>query len=284
MNIGSRAGTLAALSSAQYKAAFAAAVSACDALDGLADGVIGNPQACTFDPVALQCGAATANSDPAICLTAAQVGTLHSLLSDLKLSDGTTVYASYAWADLSGFGPYFGALGGGFALLATNDPAWLTPAKQASFNLDVDYFRFGNGLARRGADHDKAAIASFVASGKKLIAWHAGSDNLLSAHDQARNYATMVGMAKTMGLADADTNTRLFIVPGADHGQGASLSEVDWATAIMDWVEKSTAPTQLTYSFTAGATTRRLPVCQHPKYPKYNGAGDVNAATSFTCS
>jgi hypothetical protein len=27
-----------------------------------------------------------------------------------------------------------------------------------------------------------------------------------------------------------------------------------------------------------------MPVCQYPRFPKYNGAGDVNAASSYTCS
>jgi hypothetical protein len=284
LNVGSRAGTPAALTSAQYTAAFGAAVSACDGLDGVVDGVIANPQACTYDPAALQCGAATANSDPAICLSAAQVSTLHSLLSDIRLSDGTLAYTKYSWGDFSGFGAAFGALGGAYAMLATNDPTWMTPVKQATFNLDTDYYAISTGLMRRGLDNDKVGIASFVASGKKLISWHDGSDNLLSGNDHARNYATMTSIAKSMGLSDPTTNTRFFIVPGGSHAQGASLLEVDWASAIIDWVENDNAPAQLQYAFTQNSVARTIPVCQYPKYPKYNGSGNVNSAASFTCS
>ena len=140
------------------------------------------------------------------------------------------------------------------------------------------------GLSQIGADHDKAAIASFVASGRKLISWHGGSDGLLSPADHYRNWTTMAGIAQSKGLADPGTATRFFIVPGATHGVGQSLWEVDWASAIMAWVEDGSAPQQLVYTVTNGVTTRSKPVCRHPLYPRYNGSGDVNQASSYTCS
>ncbi|WP_432730658.1 tannase/feruloyl esterase family alpha/beta hydrolase [Variovorax sp. W6] len=275
-------GTPAALSPAQTGAAYAAALSACDSLDGASDNLIGNPQACTFDPAVLQCGMAGASTDPSICLSAAQVGTLKSFLSDLKLSNGSTVLSGYSWGNGLGLG--WGGLGGGFAFLASGDAAWFTPARQSGFVLDTDFYMLSSGLARAGADHDKVAIASFVASGKKLISWHDGSDALLSPNDHYRNWTTMTGIAKSMGLADPDTATRFFIVPGGGHGAGASLQEVDWASAIMGWVEDGNAPTRMTYSFTSGGTARSMPVCQYPRYPKYNGSGDANAAANYTCT
>lgn len=286
LNLGSKNGTPAALSSAQYTASYASAVAACDAQDGSTDGYLANAAGCTFDPALLQCGLATANADPTLCLSAPQVQTLKGLMSLLKLSDGTVVYSGFNWSDFSAFGGAFGFLGGGFAMLATNDPSWLTPAKQATFNIDVDYPLIGYGLQKLGADHDKAAIAAFVASGKKLISWHDNGDNLLSPNDHARNDATMTQLVKGLGVADPTVNTRMFLVPANFHGAGAALTEIDWASAIMDWVESGTAPTQLTFTFTpSGATVaRNLPVCLFPKYPKYNGSGDVNAATSYTCT
>ena len=119
---------------------------------------------------------------------------------------------------------------------------------------------------------------------KKSQSWHAGSDALLSPNDHFRNWTTMTGIARSMGLADPDSATRFFIVPGGGHGAGGSLQEVDWATAIMGWVENGAAPTQMNYTFTSAGTARSMPVCQYPRFPKYNGAGDVNAASSYTCS
>ena len=47
-----------------------ALVEACDAIDGLKDGIIDDPRRCQFDPVKLQC---KTGSDEAACLTPAQV-------------------------------------------------------------------------------------------------------------------------------------------------------------------------------------------------------------------
>ena len=274
-------GSPAALSAAQSSAAYAAAVSACDALDGVNDQVLANPMACKLDPAALQCGAAGASSDPAICLNAEQVRLARSYLQDLQLPDGRTVLSAYWWGPR--LGQYWGQIGGGFAFLATGNAAWLTPARQAAFLLESDYPLLTEGFARMGADHDKAAIARFVASGRKLISWHAGNDDVLSPNDHYRNWYTMTGLARSEGLANPETATRFFVVPGTSHGQGQLLQEVDWATAIMAWVENGVAPTQLTYSFQSGAGSRSIPVCQHPLYPRYQGAGDVNLASSFSC-
>jgi feruloyl esterase len=109
-----------------------------------------------------------------------------------------------------------------------------------------------------------------VASGKKLLAWNDAGDPLVSASDHARNHATMVQLASLLGLADPRANTRLFIVPGSTHGAGGDLAQIDWLSAIVDWVESNKAPVQLTYSFAVGTTNRSLPFCEYPQYARYN--------------
>jgi feruloyl esterase len=286
LNLGSRVGTPAMPSFDQWTAVTAAAVTACDVLDGVTDGIIANQSACDFDVTTLQCGQPTADPNPAICLTPAQVQTVRDITSDLKLADGTTVYSGFTWADWDSYIPGWGLLGGGNAILATGDSTWFTQAKQQSFILDRDYPIFQYGFRLAGADPDKRKVAAFVASGKKLISWHDGSDNLVSINDHVRNYSTMTNIAKELGLTNPLTNTRFFVVPGGSHTQGQALTEVNWFAAITDWVEMNIAPEQLVNNKTDDATgivVRTLPVCQHPKYPRYNGAGDVNSAASYTC-
>jgi feruloyl esterase len=286
LNLGSRVGTPAMPSFDQWSAVTAAAVTACDALDGVTDGIIANQSACNFDVTPLQCGQPTADSNPAICLTAAQVQTVKDVTSDVKLADGTTIYSGFTWADWAPHIPGWGLLGGGNAILATGDSTWFTAAKQQSFNLDRDYPIFQYGFRIVGAAPDKSKVAAFVASGKKLISWHDGSDNLTSFNDHVRNYSTMTNIAKGLGLTNPSTNTRFFVVPGGSHSQGQALTEVNWFNAITDWVEMNIAPEQLVYNRIDDVTgiVRTLPVCQHPRYPRYNGAGDVNSAASYTCT
>ncbi|MGO1068831.1 tannase/feruloyl esterase family alpha/beta hydrolase [Lysobacter sp. CA199] len=280
--------TPAALSAAQYRAAYASAVAACDARDGASDGYLANPASCDFEPALLSCGLPTANSDPGLCLSIAQVRTLKGLLSPLRLPDGGVLYSGYRWTDFSRWlaGGFYNDLGGGYAFLATGDRAWLTQAQQARFDLARDYPLIRNGLRQAGVDNDNAAIAAYVASGKKLISWHDGGDPLLSAPDHYRNHQAMIGAAKASRAGDPAANTRFFLVPGNDHGAGSALTQIDWAGAIVDWVEKGVAPTRLTYTFIQPGSTapRSLPVCLYPQYPRYDGRGDISAAASYTCT
>jgi hypothetical protein len=288
LNLGSRLGTPAMPSQAQWRAVTAASITACDALDGVTDGMIANQAACDFAVASLQCGEPTADPDPAVCLTGEQVQTVKDVTSDLKLADGTTVYSGYNWTNWYPHVVGFGMLGGGNAVLATGDPTWFNElAKQQSFNLDHDYPIFQYSFRIMGAAPDKSKVAAFVASGRKLISWHDGSDNLTSFNDHVRNYSAMVNLAIGLGLTDPATHTRFFVVPGGSHTDGADLTEVNWFDAITKWVEKNIAPEQLVYNkrdTTTGAVLRTLPVCRHPRYPRYNGAGDVNSAASYTCT
>jgi hypothetical protein len=302
LNTAAKAGTAAEIAPAQYAAAYSAAVATCDASDGLADNYLANPGACTVTAASLQCGQPGANPDPALCLSPAQVPTLAGLLGDVTLSTGATAYSKYNWTNFAppstipgvpGQGaPSYGGLGGGFAFLATSDPLWFgapppatAPAPNlASFDVNRHYYVFSSGLLRLGADHDKNAIAAYVASGRKLLSWHDAADPLLSVNDHVRNFTTMANAAKALGLPDSRTNARMFVVPASTHGAGGRLTEIDWLSAIIDWVENNRAPDQLTYNFAVGTTARSMPVCEAPKYPRYNGSGDVNAASSFTCT
>nr|WP_246294893.1 tannase/feruloyl esterase family alpha/beta hydrolase [Schlegelella koreensis] len=282
MNMARLVGTPAMPAQAQWTAVYNAAVAACDSRDGIVDGVIANYNGCNFDVGTQQCGQPGASSDPAICLSPAQLATVRSLLGNITSAAGQTIYSGYGWANWTA--PGFGGLGSGFMALATGDASWLTSAaRRASFTVDTWYGPTLAGLQNAGADHDKIAIAAFIASGKKLINWHDGADGLLSLNDHARNLATMHTMARNSGLANPSDNSRFFIVPGTGHSGGSALTAVDWSDAIIKWVEDGVAPTQLVYTRTIAGGTKAMPVCQYPMYPRYTG-GDVNAAASYVCS
>jgi feruloyl esterase len=63
----------------------------------------------------------------------------------------------------------------------------------------------------------------------------------------------------------------------------------DIQTALETWVERGTAPAQLTATkFTDDqAATRSVkltrPLCLYPTVPRYKGTGDPNDATNFAC-
>lgn len=288
LHLGSRNLTSAMPSDVQWKAVTAAAIAACDDLDGVSDGMIANQSACSFNVATLQCGELTADPDPEVCLTAEQMQTVKEVTSDAKLADGTRVYAGYTWSEWYPRVKYFGDLGGGNALLATQDPTWFSDVvKQQSFDLDRDYPIFQEGFRTAGAAPDKNRVAAFVTSGRKLISWHDGADSLVSFNDHVRTYTSMLDLAGEQGLTNPANHTRFFVVPGANHTDGRDLTAVNWFSAITDWVEKDMAPEQLVYhkrDRTTRTLLRTMPVCQHPQYPRFNGTGDLSSATSYTCT
>ena len=263
-------GTPAELTTEQYSFAYEAAVAVCDADDGHVDGVISNPAACGFQPRELACSV----SDAELCLSDDQVGTLDMLLSDVVDSRGTVLSSGFYWADFGRLVDAFTGLGGVYAVLATGDMDWLQPAKRLEFSPDAHHYLIANGLIRTGLAHDRIAIAEYVASGKKLISWHAGADDLLTPGDHARVFDEMMATAEALALdtgTDVHDNARFFIVPGGNHGAGVHPS-VGWLEAIIDWAENGKAPESLMYERQDGST---IPVCRYPAYPQGSSSGYV---------
>jgi len=78
---------------------------------------------------------------------------------------------------------------------------------------------------------------------------------------------------------------RYYEVAGYGHAVSSTFNASwDSLTALENWVEKNTAPVNQIVRDTVGVPGRSRPLCDYPKWPKYKGAGDVNAAASFTCS
>ena len=83
----------------------AAALAACDANDGVKDGVIENPSLCRFDPAVLQCRGAESEH----CLTAPQVQALKKLYEGTRSANGKLLFPGYSpgsEADPAGWRPF----------------------------------------------------------------------------------------------------------------------------------------------------------------------------------
>ena len=66
---------------------------ACDALDGVKDGLVSNPAACKFDPAVLQCKGAK----DAACLSAPQVAAVRKVFDGARDSSGKPLYFSWPY-------------------------------------------------------------------------------------------------------------------------------------------------------------------------------------------
>ncbi|PWU13945.1 MAG: tannase/feruloyl esterase family alpha/beta hydrolase [Verrucomicrobia bacterium] len=160
-----------------------------------------------------------------------------------------------------------------YKYLIFNDPDW-DYSKYDFSNFDKDTRLGASFLNANNPD-----LGRLKARNGKLIIWHGWADPALPAQGTI-NYYRHVMERDTQAAAYC----RLFMVPGCLHcGGGPGASEVDWLTAIVDWVEHGQAPDKLIASKKEnGKVTMTRPVYPYPKVATYKGTGDVNSADSFS--
>ena len=283
-----------------------AVLAACDELDGIKDRLVANPVACkaAFDVSKLQC----AGPDNATCLTAPQVKAVQSYHSPYKfpfaVANGITQYPGWG---VSGEGtPANGPTGGWSAWYVGNS----MPSQPAKPDNGISWF-FGSGALRhifvRDPNYDVSKyrpelyhtrvlevsalmdstnpdLAAFNARGGKLMMLEYMADYAQSPYAGIGYFESVV---KKMGRETVDKFAKLYVAPGVDHVGSGAPANVDALTALANWVEQGQSPSRLTVvdqTLTLPiTTTRELPLCEWPLWPKYT-AGDPNRPLSFTCS
>lgn len=280
---------------AKWKAVETVVNNACDANDGVRDGIVNDPRQCRFDPATMQCKPGDADN---ACLTAKQVVALKKIYQGAQDSHGRQIFFGLlpgAESRSSGWESWVSgeALGKGsgfffgkeyFSNMVYQDKAW-------------DYHTANIEAALKAADERTKALnatdpdlSKLAKHGGKLILYHGWNDPAIPATSTVDYFEAM---QKKMGAAATDNFTRLYMVPGMQHcggGPGATAlggnvapfePERNILSALELWVEKGVAPGTIIASKPGSTMTR--PLCPYPQAPTYNGSGDVNSAASFTC-
>ncbi|MGA8041508.1 MAG: tannase/feruloyl esterase family alpha/beta hydrolase [Terracidiphilus sp.] len=286
----------------KLKAIEDAALAACDAADGVKDGVIEDPTQCHFDPAVLACKSTDTNE----CLTPAQVQAVKGLYGGAVDDSGKPFFYGMEMGDETAWrlwvvGDDPGAsLGAQFArnnfrYLVTGDPKWNV------LTADVDA-ALKESRAKTAADLDSTDpdLSRFAARGGKLILYHGWNDPAIPPGSTVAYYKSVeakLGAAKTAGFA------RLYMIPGMEHcmgGPGASVfGQFGVETAkgpkygvmdeLTDWVEqgKPDEPVIAT-KYAAGPdgaqkAVMTRPLCAYPTVARYKGAGDATDADNYAC-
>jgi pimeloyl-ACP methyl ester carboxylesterase len=261
-----------AFSDADRKTVIDGLLNACDAADGLKDGMVFNTAGCRFDPKALVCPGPKSDG----CLSKEQVSAIEKAFAGPKDTKGRQVYPGFPFdtgiiatqgipgllaGSMNPVGPPFTATEMDVdkrAADAANDPQMIVTATSTWTNMNT-----------------------FSGRGGKLIFYHGVSDPWFSALDTVDYYDRMT---KANGGEAKVTNwSRLFLVPGMGHcGGGSALDSFDMLAAIVDWVERGIAPASVTATGRA-LPGRSRPLCPYPQHAHYKGSGDPNDAANFEC-
>ena len=267
-----------------------AVAAACDAKDGVKDGLIFNTKDCHFDPQALACQGAKTDT----CLTSQQVGALAKVFAGPKNSRGEALYSDWPW-DTGIAAPGWRGLKLGTSENATPNSAdvmlmfsglkgfFFTPPDPTfdpmKFNFDTDPARLNDTSVLQ--DSLLTFLSTFSARGSKLMLIHGMSDPFFSAFDTERYYERVV--RDNGGLEKTAPWVRYFEVPGMNHcGGGPALEDFDALGALVDWTEKNRAPEgMVAKGKTFPGVTR--PVCAYPAFPHYKGTGSQDDTVNFEC-
>jgi dienelactone hydrolase len=291
----------------------------CDALDGLADGLVHDTDAChaafNLQRDVPTCSGARDGS----CLSAEQKQALARAHAPSFTSNGTPVYSGFAfdpglvqpgwaeWKFRSALGRQRNPVSVAFIMSSppSDDLSMAVDASRSaafavSFDLDNEFPKL---FATQGP-YTESGISfmtppgdmlfePFMQHGGKLLVVHGVADPIFSSEDTAAWYRRLSQhhQGATSGFA------RYFQVPGMGHSRGGpATDQYDGLAALIDWVEGGQAPQRIVATARqagnpGGANPdvpaqwqpqRSRPLCPYPSVARYTG-GDTASAASFTC-
>jgi len=284
----------------------------CDALDGAADGIVGDLKACQshFDVQRAlpTCSGSERNGQ---CLSTAQKSVLAKVFAGARDSSGRPIYSSFPFdAGIEGsnwrewkFASPQTRDAGAVAFIFSTPPLAARPGGMAfalGFDMDRDaplIYATGGPYAEASMSFmpppDSSNLSKLRDRGAKLIVYHGTSDPVFSADDTAAWYERL----RAANGGDASAFARYFPVPGMNHcAGGPATDQFDMLSAMVDWVEQGRAPQSVIATARGpGAETvnpevpanwsprRTRPLCPYPKVARYDGKGDLESAASFSC-
>ncbi len=267
---------------------------ACDAADGLKDGIISDPAGCHFELKSLACGAGKDGND---CLTDGQLRTFEVFATEQRTAEPL----AHGVQSIAGFNVTRGTdLTGSMGL-------WRHPFHDPAYPLGSFYYQIGSGVLRFfltkdpgfdlftfdtttggkyakdlrpgsvASDASDADLSAFAGHGGKFLMVHGTADATIPTGASVQFYKMMTGK---MGQAKVDDFARFYLVPGFGHGRGIFDAGFDALGVLDAWVETGVGPEGLVVTDNHSGKTR--PLCGWPRWAKYVG-GDVGVAGSFTC-
>ena len=279
------------------------AIAKCDALDGVVDGLVSNMAACRAQSDAMIASMMCQNGEtgnPTNCITPVQLAKTLNVYHN-----GFTIPYSFA-NNVNGYDGYNS--NEGITMGIGTSPNYVGVdlvnahhvfradqffkyfvAKDPNFNiLNFDIQNPGVWQNKIVSLSDILGAttpdwSTFANKGGKVLWLQGNDDPSVSPYSNIKVFNTIVAK---MGASSVANFMKLYLVPGLAHGGGNFSPVWDNLNALDTWVENGTPPAApVVYDGTSTATKgRSRPLCEYPTWPKYNGAGDINLAASYSCS
>lgn len=257
-----------------------AALDACDALDGLRDGLIEDPLRCRFDPAVLLCR----DGGRPGCLTQPQVEAAREIYAGPKnprtgqqIFPGLEPGSEMQWGAEAGT-PAAPIAASFFRYLVFRDTAW--DLSRLDFDRDIE---LADSLLAGVLNATDPNLTPFISHGGKLLLYHGWSDGVIAPQNTVDYYDDVV---KIVGRQRALDAVRLFMVPGMQHcGGGDGPNRFDALRALDRWVTTGQAPDRIVASHVSGSKVDRTrPLCPYPAVARYTGRGSIDDAANFVCA
>lgn len=289
-------------------------VRACDALDGLVDGLVSAPALCGLTAQDLVGRTYACDEEEGDGSTRTFTQAAASVIDSMWTGARVLSPDPEAEEEEGGQTLWYGLIkGANFSAQAPNiagnasaqpfriADSWIRAliAKDLSFDTrNMSYDAFADVFLQGHLQYDSIMgsaspdLLPFKQRGGKIITWQGLADGTINPQ------GTMFYYQKVLALdPDAAGFYRQFFSPGVGHcGGGTGVIPIDAISQLRTWVENGTAPETLraasTYPVNASSSAvvsatqyvRFLDLCPWPAVNKYRGSGDPAMASSWECA
>jgi len=266
--------------SSKYPMIHKAVLEACDAKDGLKDGLIENPEACQIDFKKLEC----TGDDRQDCLTPPQINTAQTIISPATDAHGKIFFprlepgTELRWGRLAGGPAPADLFLDEFRYVVYQTPEW----DWRTFNLDSDAAKAA--AIDKDIDELNPNLTAFAKHNGKLLLYHGWADQQVAPLSTVQFRDSV--LEATSGKGNSAEWIRLYMVPGMAHCSGGEGPDTFDKIGVMEkWVENGQVPAEIIASHqTAGKVDRTRPLCPYPQVARYKGAGSIDDAANFSCT
>jgi hypothetical protein len=256
-------------------------IGACDGDDDVLDGILNEPRTCKASARLNLCGAPGAAAAPN-CLNNAEAEAIDVAMDGARNDHGLRVWFSQGPAALGSMEiPSTGTAGNGVYGWANKDMTfdWRTLPSSEWDDLQELSTRTLSDLVDMGTPNlDLARL-----NGAKILMWHGGADGSIPWEQNVYYYNRVTDHYG--GLGNVTPWFRFFMAPGVGHCSGGVGPQPQNLFGVMvNWAENGVAPDSILSANTSmGTVVRTRPLCRFPQTAIYDGTGDPNLASSFTC-